>query len=339
MLCTILFMANNRDYTIDIVRALCALEIIAFWHMMDYLPDSSSLAGYYLNFAKLLTNTALATFSFISGVCLSKYKFNNKSDILFFYKKRLVRFYPLLVLSALTLLVAGYVFHHHWFTGTTQFLTTILGVNVFFPPLTMTLWYFSMIMFFYMITPFVLSMKKNLHRIHSSTIILALIIVADLFVLDVDNVFYLYYPFYVIGLVLPSSSLVFLYKKKAMFLPLSIILFAIIVVITCSSTGFYLGGAIYIAMISGLLALFSVAAWIYSLSRRATRILFLISYSSMVAYLFHRQIYFVLVNFLGDKNGDLNLFKALGISVPIIFLFSFAIQKAYDYIVNKLINI
>lgn len=332
-------MVKNRDYTIDNVRALSALEIIAFWHMMDYLPDSSALTGYSLNFAKLLTNTALATFSFISGFCLAKYTFNNKKDVLFFYKKRLIRFYPLLLLSSLTLLVAGYIFHHHWFVSKCQFFTTITGVNFFFPPLTMTLWYFSMIMFFYMITPIVLSVKQTGYKIIVATAILVLILMADILLLDVDGVFYLYYPFYVLGLIIPSNSLTAMYRTKSICLPLSIICFAAIVTVTNNSTDFFMGGGIYIAMISGLLVLFSIAAYINNLSVVTTKFLYFVSYSSMVAYLFHRQFYYVTVYFLGDSNKDLNIFTALGISVPIIFLFSFAIQKAYDYIVNKLINI
>ena len=80
---------NKRDFRIDIVRAICAIEIIAFWHLMDYLPNYYSLSGMPLHTAKLLTDSSMATFAFISGFCLSKYDVNTKNDAMYFYKRRL----------------------------------------------------------------------------------------------------------------------------------------------------------------------------------------------------------------------------------------------------------
>jgi peptidoglycan/LPS O-acetylase OafA/YrhL len=329
------YMVNNRDYKIDIVRALCALEIIAFWHMMDYLPEKYALTGQALHLAKLLTNTALATFAFISGFCLSKYTFTKSGDVWHFYKKRLIRFYPLLLFSALSLLVAGYVFHHPWFTSTSQFVTTITGLNVFIPPLAMTLWYFSMIMFFYIITPLVLSRGSILAKLLIALSLLAIVFVVDLLFLDVDNVFYLYYPFYALGLILPSSSLEFIYRRKYLFLPISVALFTATVLITSDKSDYFMGGGIYVAMISGLVMLFAAATVINSLSKGLTKFFFGISFSSMVAYLFHRQIYFVIIYAIGDSNQELSIVKALFVAVPIIFAVSFLVQKAYDFLIEK----
>lgn len=328
-------MVNNRDYKIDIVRALCALEIIAFWHMMDYLPEKFELTGEVLNLAKLLTNTALASFSFISGFCLSKYTFTKSGDVWLFYKKRLIRFYPLLLLSALSLLVAGYVFHHPWFISTSQFVTTITGLNVFIPPLAMTLWYFSMIMSFYLITPLVLSKNDAFAKLLIASSLLAVVVLMDILFLDVNKVFYLYYPFYALGLMIPSNSLEFIYRKKFLFLPLSMTLFAAIVLATSDRSDYFIGGGIYVAMISGLVMLFIAATVINGLSKGLTKIFLGISYSSMVAYLFHRQLYFMIIYAIGDSNQKLSLVKALFVAVPIIFAVSFLVQKSYDFLIEK----
>lgn len=322
-------MDNNRDCRIDIVRAFCALEIIAFWHMMDYLPESCALAGKALSFAKLLTNTALATFAFISGFCLQKYTFNNTNDILFFYKRRLIRFYPLLLLSAVSLLVAGFIFHHHWFTSISQFVTTLTGLNIFFPPITMTLWYFSMIMFFYLITPPILFMKNMIKKMSVAVLIFIVITTVDALFIDVDIVFYLYYPFYVLGLILPSATLKYVYNKKIL-LPCSLVMFTFCVVMAKETNDYNT----YMAMISGLVALLLIADFVLKFEKVAIP-LFWISNSSMVAYLFHRQFYFVITKFIGDSNQELSLPIALCVAVPIIFTISFALQKFYDLILLK----
>ena len=147
----------SRNVVIDGVRSLCAIYIICFWHLTDYLPNRMGVANndMFSFFASIGTIISLAGFSFISGFCLSKYNINSIYDFLPFYSKRLKRFYPLFLLSALSLYLAGIFTEHTWFVSTKQFITTVLGLNLFFPPITMTLWYFSMIMFFYFITPFV----------------------------------------------------------------------------------------------------------------------------------------------------------------------------------------
>lgn len=329
-------MTNNRDYRIDIVRALCVLEIIAFWHMMDNLPSGNGLTGFALSLGKMSTHTSLAAFGFISGLCLSKYKFENKRDVWYFYKKRLIRFYPLLLLSSLSLLIAGFVLHRPWFTGFGQFVSTITGVNIFSPPLAFTLWYFSMIMFFYIITPLILSMKLRCKKILVAITILLVVLLLDVLFMNVDRVFYLYYPFYALGLIVPSESLTYIYKRKIVVSFMSIACFCSMAFVAKNALGYFVNGGIYAAMISGILCLLSIAAFVNNYSNNVTRYISVISYTSMSAYLFHRQIYFIIGYLIGDANKDLNIYTALLIAVPVIFVVSYTIQKAYDVIVAKL---
>lgn len=324
---------NNRDYTLDVARALCALEIIAFWHMMDYLPESQALSGISLKAAEYLTNTALAGFTFISGYCLSKYKITNIKDAFLFYKKRLTRFYPLFFLSAVSLLFAGYAFHHPWFVSISQFVTTILGVNMFFPPVAMTLWYFSMIITFYILTPFVLFYSSSkIRQISLSISILILFVIINQFHNVNENLF-LYYPFYILGLLNPQSAVNWIYNKKILLALISLIVFSVLSVFTVEVPA---GGVwTYCAVVIGFVMLLSLSKIIPDnpITRKA---FFFISYSSMVAYLFHRQIYYVLIHVIGDANQELNILTALFISVPIIFIVGYFVQKLYDMLVKKI---
>jgi len=180
-----------------------------------------------------------------------------------------------------------------------------------------------------------LSRKSILAKLLMALSLLAIVVVVDLLFLDVDNVFYLYYPFYALGLILPSSSLEFIYRRKYLFLPISVALFTATVLITCDKSDYFMGGGIYVAMISGLVMLFAAATVINSLSKGLTKFFFWISFSSMVAYLFHRQIYFVIIYAIGDSNQELSIVKALFVAVPIIFAVSFLVQKAYDFLIEK----
>lgn len=222
--CTKLYMekTSNRDSTFDIFRALCALEIIAFWHIFFYLPDEYSLTGINLEIGKYLTMIALSGFSFMSGYMLKKYEFNTWGDVWIFFKKRFKRFYILLFLSCFSLYAVGLIMHHPWFTDTKQFVFTLLGLNVFFPPLATTLWFFSMMIFFYLITPVIKAPRKVFLRVVLAFAILGLLLILNKVSHADSNVLY-YYPFYMLGLLLPHDIVEKIKRHRLVVLPLSLL--------------------------------------------------------------------------------------------------------------------
>ena len=318
----------GRNVVIDRVRSLCAIYIICFWHLTDYLPNRMGVANndLFSSFAAMGTIISLAGFAFISGFCLSKYSFNSLRDFLPFYFKRLKRFYPLFLLSALSLYLPGIFTEYTWFVSTKQFIATILGVNLFFPPITMTLWYFSMIMFFYFITPFILYCKNDKYKITFILIgLLAILIIINHFH-KIDYNLFNYLPFYILGLLVPHSIVDDgLYKRKTYMFGWLILL--IVCTWLCHKYGNnqLLHIVRYIAMLSGIVLLFSLSHII------RCNVLTVVSYASMTAYLFHRQIYFVAVKLFADANGCLNIYTAIITSI-FIFIFSYWIQKIYDKI-------
>ena len=93
---------QHRIIEFDFIRGLCMLYIVGVWHLNNYLGADMQFKGDVFVYIK---NAVLATFTFISGYMLRKYKFSSWHDVLVFYKKRVLRFYPLFLLSALSLFI------------------------------------------------------------------------------------------------------------------------------------------------------------------------------------------------------------------------------------------
>lgn len=127
------------------------LYIVGFWHLNNYLNPDLWFSGAMAMYLEGVTTAVLATFTFISGYMLKKYEFNSFSDVLYFYKKRLMRFYPLFVISALCMFVLKSI-------NISQFLFGITGLALFTPQPLNTLWFISMLMLFYLLSPI---MKVN----------------------------------------------------------------------------------------------------------------------------------------------------------------------------------
>lgn len=319
---------QSRVVSFDIARALFTLEIIAFWHLMDYLPNHYVLTGFALCVGESLTHIALAGFTFLSGYFLSQYHFNCKRDWWAFYKKRLIRFYPLFLLSALSLYVVGFLMHHGWFIDTKQFILCITGLSPLFPPTAMTLWYISMIMMFYMLTPTILTPKKVINRLFVAVVLLLVFISFDKWVNGVSGTLFLYYPFYVLGLLLPKSCVAWLEQNRWLGL-LGSLMCIVVLHIWCPD-------CVYMIMACGIvfvLSLCNIAKDVNVTNKFFT----VLSYSSMAAYLFHRQIYGTL-EVIVNSWGGVNLAIALILFVPVVFISSYIIQKIYDKLCDMIIK-
>ena len=141
---------KKRDAAFDVARAICMLWIISCWHVFDYIEYPEWIKGEM----KSITICVLACFTFISGYFVGK----KKIDILEFYNARFNRFYLLFFVSSSILLIGG------WFESIWQFFFTLTGLSNFILPQAKTLWYMSMLLLFYILTPFLL-MRKGYSQI------------------------------------------------------------------------------------------------------------------------------------------------------------------------------
>ncbi|WP_418976520.1 acyltransferase family protein [Alistipes putredinis] len=190
--------SKPRDLSFDIARVICTLWIVGIWHLMNYIPNQAP-AALTTGIGEPVTVTVLSCFMFISGYFLRKYPFNNRADVLIFYRKRFSRFYVLYFLSAVTLLIGGFFTAKSWFSSYPQFILTLCGLTTFSPPQPGTLWFMSMLMFFYVVTPFIQYGKNPKTTIlHAAVLLLLMLLWGQ--VATIDRSVFLYYLMYVLGL-------------------------------------------------------------------------------------------------------------------------------------------
>ena len=107
-----------RDISIDIIRAISMIYVIAIWHLSNY-TQTFSLEG---TFPYCITVAIMGTFMFVSGFLLKgKYNITGKDDVINFFKKRFIRIIPLYILAASYYVMVGdmpsticfWIFHFH----------------------------------------------------------------------------------------------------------------------------------------------------------------------------------------------------------------------------------
>ena len=169
--------------------------IVFIWHLNDYLPNEYEMKGLVLNVSSWITVFVLFTFTLLSGFSMAKYTFQSFKDVLNFYKKRFVRFYPLYLVAILCFYGFG------WYTwkGAAKCMS---GTALFFNEAPLTLWYMCMLMFFYIITPLV-NWKYSSYKINIVLYICLILFFGLLSKLDITHGnMALYTPAYVTGLFL-----------------------------------------------------------------------------------------------------------------------------------------
>ena len=291
------------------MRALCIIWIIVFWHSCDFFSESYEF--FLRKHLSYLTDSVLASFTFMSGFFLSKYRFESSSEVYTFYNKRLQRFFiPLLLCSILFYVCGGYV-------TIFQLIFQMLGLSMFILPAPKTYWYFSMIILFYIITP-VISKKRG--YIYAALFYIILISLCNV----IDKRIIVFYPFYIIGL---KSNEMIQYCKVG-----NKTKYYIISYITLCCACIFMEYKWYFSI---LISFFGLIA-IHHLSKYISGYIYIshyltyISYASMFAYISHR-LYFIL---LYDLMNESLLF--LVIVLCLIFIISYYLQRLYDRLIKSL---
>lgn len=316
-------MNKQRIIEFDFIRGFCMIYIVGVWHLNNYLSVDMQYGNEVFVYLK---NAVLATFTFISGYMLRKYEFGSGCDIIHFYKKRVLRFYPLFILSALSLFVMQWM-------DIKQLLYGISGLAMFTDAPVKTLWYISMLMFLYAITPIMRLKKLNKMR-YGKLFVFCLVLVVLIILYRkeiIDERLMRYMPIYVLGLYVKDLNF---NKKQWMSIGLGSLIFIV---------GFWL---IHIdrVIFSCIVAFWGAASliaigFLLPVKRFYGPINFF-AYSSMTAYLFHRQIFGIALWLLGVRGfGEpyLPLFIAI-ITLVLLFLSSWLMQFIYDRLISHLCN-
>lgn len=310
----------ERNHAFDLARAVCVIWIVAFFHMLNYFPKESQFPEMTAMVCYDITICVLACFTFLSGYFLSKYRFDNKSDVVTFYKKRFTRFFPLFVIASFSLLICG--------SSIRQILLAIGGLSLIIPPPIYTLWYMSMLMLFYLMTPLLKYEKDSLSFKWICVAFIAIVMVLSF--KYADRRLTLYFPFYVLGLNLPKQIVDIITERLwtlVAFIALCVLMYVRLKIYPNYLSNFILP----VEAFFGVWFILSISKLIYT--DRIFKPVTFFSEASLCAYLFHRAIYALILLIVGCQFMTIPL--AI-ISVVLLFILSYYLQKIYNHIVKRL---
>ena len=318
--------AHSRNQGVDYLRAICILYIVGYWHLIPY---TTALPGYANWFTEGLKDAALATFVFCSGYLLGRHAITlDPRGLWSFYRRRLLRIYPLYLLALILFGVFG-------IASQTQVVEGALLISMFSPPAMPTLWFVTMIMVFYLIAP---PLIRFAHRPALAVLIGGGLLVALVgwhqWIRHLDLRILLYLPVFVLGI---------LYRRHAFLGTLAkrherILLGLLILLLPLSVTGneWSLRGAF---LLMPLILISAPALFVLS-NRIADRLhgpsIAFLAYSSFGLYLFHRLIFKAAITVFYPAMGWEQVLYLLMVALPLSLLIGYGLQRGYDGLVSRL---
>ena len=332
-----------RDYRFDVARATCMIYVI-FVHLYDYVYDVK-VGTAIVDVPALATigDACMGLFTFCSGYLLgSKYIFGNQNDVNVwgFYKKRILRIFPLFVLSAVVLWLIG-------LNGMKQTLNGLLCISPFVTPRPKTLWYIPVILLCYAVTP-IISRDTLKGRIRNCLIVYTLLLGVNRFIPTTDirllfNVF-----FYMVGVI---SSSCFDWKMNfrygTLMKLLIIFVYIFLVCIGQMNDNFHLKLYKRIAGGIGVISLLFVCEYISNLffdsvnnmkdrwKGQICSLIGYISYASMACYMFHRLFFWMGEQVWNPSVTWINWLYMGALVFPVMIVLSYYIQIYYDLLIKK----
>ncbi|MBK5966485.1 acyltransferase [Thiocystis minor] len=312
--------AHSRNQGVDFLRAICILYIVGYWHLIPY---TTALPGYANWFTEGLKYAALATFVFCSGYLLGRHAITlDPRGLWSFYRRRLLRIYPLYLLALILFGVFG-------IASQTQVVEGALLISMFSPPAMPTLWFVTMIMVFYLIAP---PLIRFAHRPALAVLIGGGLLVALVgwhqWIRHLDLRILLYLPVFVLGI---------LYRRQASLGALAkrydwILLGLLILLLPLSVTGneWSLRG---IFLLMPLILVSALTLFVFA-DRIAGRLhaptVALLAYASFGLYLFHRLIFKAAIAVYFPEQGAEQVLYLLLVALPISLLLGYVMQRGYD---------
>lgn len=307
-------MKSQRNYGIDLIRGISVFYIVSYWHLFNY---TQAFRGYYNPFTHNLTRIILASFVFISGYLIASKNFKiNWQNILTFWRKRLIRIYPLYALALV-------LFYWQNIANSQTLIKAAFLLSMFFPPAPYTLWFITMIMIFYLVAPFLLKYANNLNIYLVLTGLLWLI-----FLFKGTSEISLYFPSFALAIWLRANPQ-WLDKLQQQQLILTI---TFVILFVLKITGYlsmkWLGIEIFFINLGAILFYF----YSYQIMNRVkyTGLIEQMSYVSFGMYLFHRPIFSFTKSVFFPSGETAQVIYLLGVALPLTIIISWLIQKLYD---------
>lgn len=351
---------KERIKELDIIRAL-AISIIVIGHLHEFL-DLGFLNSFLEFNSTYIAQIGLSLFFFISGFSLY---YNNNSigtfkDLINFYRKRLIRIYPLYWLAIIVTLIC-----YSYFNG---FLSVEVGTGVSLQTLSLSLfglqgflsidnqnilfWFIGVILLFYLIFPLIIRSKNIINMFTISTIIFVAFTLIRLELNVVHINYYYYYWSFVTGIAIclltynyrPSfklNKLNYNYKIKKLIIEI-ICLISVMLLLIFINPEKFISSLYYIyvfVFISSCLIIYFVAKKSKDLFHGMTfSLISKIAFCSYAIYLFHITILFTLLVIfkkMALTGTILNLCEIV-IGISMVFILGYYIQKLEFKLRSKL---
>ena len=314
-----------RIISIDYMRAICMLYIVAYWHLFnytDYFPQYNNKLTYNL------TLTILGLFIFISGFLQNK---DEKSN---FYKRKFFRIYPLylftIVMFAITSVEDLYVL-----------LKSAFLVSLVFGPSPLTLWFITVILVLYLITPQLQKSLENPTNYIASCLLFMAFLVGVYLVLKItalgllDTRLILYFPCYALGLFCSCHGL---NSKFINIKSLSIIALIGIIINEIEFSYTFLERIKQIPLVMSLSYLSFTLFYVNEKILKKTALISYLSFSSYSMYLLHRPIFIVFKKIYFPTQGPYQILYLYLVCFTTIMLVSGFVQKLHDKSLKKYLN-
>lgn len=319
----------QRNIQFDVIRALSMVYIVFIWHLSGVL--GFSLDKYPVLF--LLTNTALGIFFAISGYFMGRYEFHYAKDWFRYYIKRILRIIPMAGFA----LVSFYYSYPVSEMSVKKAVYCITGALPFTSTTIPTLWFIGMLIFFYLITPFILSMKNDERKLILFVVLFSLCFIFEyLKGCEIDNRIFLFFPCYFTGLMFskqtPEEICSFFTASKTLLLT---------AIFAAMSYPAYNNGNVYskVVLFQNIIGIYSGFAIFFFISQKLStiktfqRIISFLAYVSFGAYLFHRPIFYCITRY--TNNNVIVAICAIFATLSV----SFIVQKCCDPIKRLFSNI
>jgi len=315
---------SSRIPAIDLIRCVCILYIVGFWHLFNY---TGAFPGYHNAITYRLTVIALGLYVMISGYLVrEKAGPITKKYVLGFYKSRLLKIYPPYILA----IIFFYIVKQ---SDTVTLAKAAFLISMFFKPAPPTLWFITMIIVFFIGAPLLITISTNIRRfiITCTVIIISLSICTAIF-RTVDKRIVMYFAPFAVGILMAEHKILF---KRLNTLILVAIL-AVSVLLSPRSSVQIDQSIISIPLaLVGPMLIF-VVAMRYDKVIWRHNVINNISYASFFMYLFHRPIFKLLKELYFPVSGFYQVIYLLTVCLPFIVAISWLAQKGYDRLIGPI---
>ncbi len=313
----------TRYVPIDIMRAANMLYIVGFWHLFQY--TKITIVYNPITFRMLIF--VLALFVLISGFLLGhKNNCMTKTEILNFYKTRFLRIYiPFLIASGL-FLEAG-------LNHPLDLLKNITLTAMFLAPAPFTLWFVSMIFLFYLITPLLISLRRNaLAYIASCVLIVIAMFLYQLTMGRMDMQLIIYFPCFAAGLFMATRPFPSSLSSTIGLMVLTVV--SLIPTLTLQSDKLAYNPWVAPWAFCGSITAF-IAIMRAGQNLKPIPLVTWISEASFFMYLLHRLIYRLMRSLWFPSSEGWNIVYLLFICLPIVGVTAWLCQKGYNSLLQS----